>query len=277
MKEYEILCSCLESVRLKTNFIPETAIVLGSGLGEFAEQINCIVSIRFDEVAGLPVSTVQGHNGRFIFGYVGNMPVVAMQGRIHYYEGYSIQEVVRPIRLMGMLGADKLILTNASGAINKSFAAGELMLIIGQISSFVPNPLRGANIDELGTRFPDMTQPYDRELAEIACAAAKKLGIKLNEGVYCQLSGPSFETPQEIKMLSILGADAVGMSTVCETIAARHIGMRVCGISCISNMAAGIAGRPLSHQDVMDASLIAGGNMGMLITEIIDNIKTERH
>ena len=276
MKEYEILSSCLRQLREKTDFIPETALILGSGLGELAEETEKAADIGFGEIEGLPVSTVPGHNGRFVLGKLGGVNVIIMQGRVHYYEGNTMLSVVRPVRLMGMLGAAKLIVTNAAGAINRSFSAGELMLINGHISSFVPNPLTGPNIDELGERFTDMTEPYDKLMREAALRAAGDLGIVLREGVYCQLPGPSFETPQEIKMLSVLGADAVGMSTACEVIAARHMGMRVCGISCLSNMAAGIADKPLSHNDVMEASLTAGKNFRKLVVEIVKATSQER-
>ncbi len=251
---YDKLQKCLQSVRAKTDFVPKAAIVLGSGLGDYADDIKVVDEIDYKEIAGFPVSTVPGHAGRFIFGYVGEVPVVCMKGRVHYYEGYPITDVVLPIRLMKLMGAGILFLTNASGGVNKEFQAGDFMLITDQISCFAPNPLIGTNIDELGTRFPDMSEIYDKELLEIIRNTAREEGISLKEGVYVQLTGPSFESPAEIKMIRTLGGDAVGMSTAVEAIAGRHAGMRVCGISCICNPAAGMTENPLSHKEVQEAA-----------------------
>lgn len=247
---YEKLMKCYESLRELTDFKPQLALVLGTGLGNFADTIRIAKRVSYHAIAGFPTSTVEGHKGQFVFGYVDAVPVVIMQGRVHYYEGYDISDVVLPIRLMKLMGAEVLMVTNASGGICKKFHAGDLMLIHDHISSFIPSPLRGANMDELGTRFPDMTEAYDAKLREIIRATARKENIPLQEGVYIQLPGPQFETPAEIRMAEVLGADAVGMSTACEVIAARHMGMRVCGISCISNMAAGLTGGPLLHDEV---------------------------
>lgn len=247
---YQRLMQCVETIRRKTDFRPETAIVLGSGLGGYGERVQVEAEISYHEIEGFPVSTVAGHKGRFLFGHVGNTPVVLMQGRVHYYEGYDMEEVVLPIRLMGMLGAKNILLTNAAGGIRKDFAPGDLMLITDHISSFVPSPLRGANLDDLGERFPDMSRVYDDALCGKVRKEAQKLGISMKEGVYVQASGPNYETPAEIRMFRSLGADAVGMSTVCEAIAAHHMGMKVCGISCITNMAAGILNQPLNHEEV---------------------------
>ncbi len=271
--EYGRLKKCLSDVRKKTDFSPEIAIVLGSGLGALADEIKQVAAVDYGEIEGFPVSTAIGHRGRFVFGYCADMPVVIMQGRVHYYEGYSMRDVVLPTRLMGLLGAKKVFLTNAAGGINGSFSTGDLMLITGHIGCFVPSPLIGQNVDELGTRFPDMTEVYDKELSEIIRQTAVGLDIGLKEGTYCQLGGPNFETPQEIKMLSLLGADAVGMSTACEAVAARHMGLKVCGISCISNMAAGMAGKPLTHEDVTEAADIAGHAFRKLITASIAHLK----
>ncbi len=249
-EEYRKLMHCYEEVRRQTDFQPKIAIVLGSGLGDFAEKIRVVTTVEYRTIDGFPTSTVPGHRGRYVFGYIDAVPVVVMQGRVHYYEGYSMQDVVLPIRLMKLLGAEILMVTNASGGINESFRAGDLMLITDQITSFIPSPLIGANIEELGTRFPDMTEAYDKQLREIIQFAAERENIDLKRGVYIQFTGPQFETPAEIRMARTLGADAVGMSTACEVIAARHMGMRVCGISCVSNMAAGITGEPLLHEDV---------------------------
>ena len=247
---YEKLMRCYESLRTLTDFRPQMAVVLGSGLGNFADRIRVVQTVKYSDIDDFPTSTVEGHKGQYVFGYVEAVPVVIMQGRVHYYEGYDIQDVVLPIRLMKLMGAEVLMVTNASGGICERFHAGDLMLITDQISSFIPSPLRGANIDALGTRFPDMTEAYDKKLREIIRTTAKKEDIPLQEGVYIQLPGPQFETPAEIRMARALGADAVGMSTACEVIAARHMGMRVCGISCVSNLAAGMTDGLLLHEEV---------------------------
>lgn len=251
---YEKLQNCLKSVREKTDFVPEVALILGSGLGEYAEEIEVTTTIDYKDIEGFPVSTVAGHKGRFIFGYVNKVPVVIMQGRVHYYEGYPMTDVVLPTRLMGLLGAKTLFLTNASGGVNKEYKPGDFMLLKDHIASFVPSPLIGENIDELGARFPDMSDIYRKELRGIIKEAAKEQGVGLREGVYMQLSGPAYESPSEVQMCRILGADAVGMSTACEALAANHMGMKVCGISCITNMACGITDQPLSHAEVQETA-----------------------
>ncbi len=251
---YEKLLSCLKSVREKTDFVPEVALILGSGLGEYAEEIEVAATIDYKDIEGFPVSTVAGHKGRFIFGYVNKVPVVIMQGRVHYYEGYPMTDVVLPTRLMGLMGAKILFLTNASGGVNKEFKPGDFMLLKDHIAIFVPSPLIGANIGELGTRFPDMSDIYRKELRSVIKEAAKEEGIELQEGVYLQLTGPAYESPAEVQMCRILGADAVGMSTACEAVAANHMGMKVCGISCITNMACGIIDQPLSHVEVQETA-----------------------
>lgn len=271
-KVYEKLLNCYNSVREKIDFKPQVALILGSGLGDFAESIRVEATLDYHDIEGFPVSTVQGHKGRFIFGYVKDVPVVIMQGRVHYYEGYSMTDVVLPTRLMGMLGAKVLFLTNASGGIQDGMQVGDLMLINGQISSFVPSPLIGENLDELGTRFPDMSDIYRKELREIIKNTAKELNIPLKEGVYIQFTGPNYESPQEIKMAKIIGADAVGMSTACEAIAANHMGMKVCGISCVSNLAAGISPKPLTHAEIQEAADKVAPLFKALITESIVNI-----
>ena len=250
---YNKLMKCYDSVKSKTDFTPQVALVLGSGLGDYADSIKIVSEIEYKDIDGFPVSTVPGHAGKFIFGYVGEVPIVCMKGRVHYYEGYPVSDVVLPARLMKLLGAQILFLTNASGGMNKNFHAGDLMLITDHIGIFAPNPLMGANIDELGTRFPDMSNVYSTDLQEIIRNTAKTNGIDLKEGVYVQLTGPSYETPAEIKMLSHF-ADAVGMSTVVEAIAANHCGMKVCGISCVCNLAAGMNPTPLSHKEVQEAA-----------------------
>lgn len=266
---YEKLQNCLKSIRQKTDFEPKVAIVLGSGLGDYAQDIKVVTEVDYSEIEGFPVSTVPGHAGKFIFGYVGDVPVVCMKGRVHYYEGYPISDVVLPTRLMKLMGAEILFLTNASGGVNKNFKAGDFMLITDQISTFAPNPLIGQNIDELGTRFPDMSEIYNKELREIIKETAKENEISLQEGVYIQFTGPSFESPAEIKMAAALGADAVGMSTAVEAIAANHMSMKVCGISCVCNLAAGLSENPLTHEEVQEAANNAAPFFKKLVTECV--------
>lgn len=266
---YDKLEKCREAVRKRTGFIPKVAIVLGSGLGDYAENIRVECEISYSELEGFPVSTVPGHAGKFIFGYIDEVPVACMKGRVHYYEGYPISDVVLPVRLLGLLGAEILFLTNAAGGVNPSFHAGDLMMIKDHISVFTPNPLIGPNIEELGTRFPDMSTVYDRNLQALLVKTAKENHIFLQEGVYAQLTGPSFESPAEIRMLRTLGCDAVGMSTVVEAIAANHMDMRICGVSCISNLAAGMSAQPLSHQEVQEAADQAAPNFKKLVTEAV--------
>lgn len=268
---YEKLCKCYESVKAKVDFQPKVAVVLGSGLGDYAEDIQVEAELDYGEIEGFPISTVPGHAGKFIFGYVGKVPVVCMKGRVHYYEGYPVSDVVLPARLMHMMGAQILFLTNASGGINADFGAGDFMLIRDHISCFAPNPLIGANLDELGTRFPDMSEVYNKELQQVIRSTAKEEGIKLQEGVYLQLTGPSFESPAEIKMLRGFGADAVGMSTVVEAIAANHCGMKVCGISCVCNLAAGMTENPLTHEEVQEAANKAAPLFKQLLSKSIMN------
>lgn len=275
-KAYEKLVRCEKIIREKTDFEPEVALVLGSGLGGYASNMDVRCEVPYSEIEGFPVSTVPGHDGRFLFGYVKGVPVVAMKGRIHYYEGYDMTDIVLPIRLMGMLGAKTLVLTNAAGGINMDFTPGDLMIIKDHISAFVPSPLRGENLDELGPRFPDMSKIYDRGLMEYLRASAAENGFEMKEGVYLQFQGPNFETPTEIKMFRGLGADAVGMSTVCEAIAARHMGLRIAAVSCITNMAAGILDQPLSHEEVQETADKVADKFEKLITGLIARIGEEK-
>ena len=270
---YEKLLKCYQSFQEKIDFKPEIAIVLGSGLGAFGDQIQVEQTLSYHELEGFPVSTVKGHKGQFLFGYIGEVPVVLMQGRVHFYEGYTISDVVLPIRLMKLMGAHTLFLTNASGGINPAFHPGGLMMLTDHVSIFAPNPLIGENIEELGTRFPDMSQVYDLELQKILTDTAEENGIELFEGVYAQLTGPSFETPAEIRMLGKLGVDAVGMSTVVEAIVANHMGMRICGVSCISNMAAGISENPLTHEEVQEAADQAAPQFEKLVKEAVKKMR----
>lgn len=273
---YEKLKGCYESVRRKVDFRPVVALVLGSGLGNYGEQIRVEQVLDYHEIEGFPVSTVAGHKGRFLFGYVGDVPVVAMQGRVHYYEGYEMSDVVLPIRLMKLLGAKVLFLTNASGGVNPEFEAGDFMLIRDQIADFVPSPLIGENLEDLGPRFCDMSEVYDQDLQEIIRRTAANLHIRLREGVYIQLTGPNFETPAEVRMCRILGADAVGMSTACEGIAANHMGMKICGISCISNLGCGLTDRPLSHAEVQETADRVAPLFEKLVTASIEAIAREK-
>lgn len=271
---YEKLLKCYECVKHEIPFAPRVALILGSGLGGYADggEVRVEHVLEYGKIAGFPQSTVAGHKGRYVFGHVGEVPVVIMQGRVHYYEGYAMPDVVLPTRLMKMMGAKALFLTNAAGGINRSFAAGDFMLIRDQIASFVPSPLIGENMDELGERFPDMSAIYNRDLQEAIKEAAKSQGTPLQEGVYIQLSGPNFESPAEIVMCRNLGADAVGMSTACEAVAANHMGMKICGISCISNMASGITDQPLTHVEVQETADRVAPLFQKLITASIQAI-----
>ncbi len=264
MKTEEKLLSAYESIKNEIPFIPSAALVLGSGLGGFAEGTDIRKIIPYSSIEGFPVSTVSGHKGQFVFSMVNSVPTVIMQGRVHFYEGYPITDVVMPVRLMKLMGAKILMLTNAAGGVNENFSAGDLMMITDHISKFVPSSLAGPNIESLGTRFPDMSSVYDKALCEIIRQSASECGIDLKEGTYIQFTGPEYETPSEVKMCRMLGADAVGMSTACEAAAAVHAGMRVCGISCITNMAAGIQKKPLSHSEVKET--------GDRISEVFGNL-----
>lgn len=266
---YERLQKCYESIQDKVSVRPKVALVLGSGLGDYADGIRIVSTLDYHEISGFPVSTVSGHKGRFVFGYVENVPVVIMQGRVHYYEGYPMEDVVLPIRLMKMMGAEILFLTNAAGGVNYDFHAGDFMMITDQISNFAPSPLIGPNAKELGERFPDMSHIYDTGLCQLLRETAHDLGIVLREGTYLQLTGPNFESPHEVRMCRILGADAVGMSTACEAVAANHMKMRICGISCISNMACGMTEQPLSHTEVKETADQVAPRFKELITESI--------
>ena len=269
---YEKLMKCFECVQQKITFKPEIALILGSGLGDYADTMEVVETLDYHDIEGFPVSTVPGHKGRFVFGYAGGVPIVAMQGRVHFYEGYKPQDVVLPIRLMKLMGAKVLFLTNAAGGINRSFNAGDFMLITDQISMSVPSPLIGENIDELGVRFPEMSEVYSRRLRKIIENSAVTAGVPLRRGVYIQTTGPQYETPAEIRAYERLGADAVGMSTAIEAIAARHAGMEICGISCISNLAAGISVNPLTHAEVQETADRVAPLFKKLVTQAIKDI-----
>lgn len=249
---YEKLQKAYDKIREITDFEPELAIVLGSGLGKLADKVEKLGEISYSDIEGFPVSTAPGHKGRFIFTEIDGVKIVIMQGRVHYYEGYPMTDVVMPTRLMAMMGAKTLLVTNACGGTNPDFQIGDLMVIRDHITSFVPSPLIGPNVAQLGVRFPDMSQVYDRNLGDLVYKIGTKKGYSMREGVYCQFTGPQYETPTEVKMASILGADAVGMSTAVEALAARHMGVKVCGISLITNMAAGLSKDLLSEQEVIE-------------------------
>lgn len=269
---YEKLLKCYENVRKKLDFKPELALILGSGLGDYAESIQVEAILNYSDIKEFPMSTVEGHKGRFVFGYVGKTPIVIMQGRVHYYEGYSMEDVVLPTRLMKLMGAKVLFLTNASGSVNPELQPGDFMMLTDQIASFIPSPLRGENREELGVRFPDMTEVYNRNLRSIIKQTADDLDIPVKEGVYIQLPGPQFESPAEIRMCRMLGADAVGMSTACEALAANHMNMKVCGISCITNLGAGMSGEPLTSEEVYEISDRTAPLFKKLLTEAIVRI-----
>lgn len=270
--QYEKLEKCYEYYKSVTDFVPRAGLILGSGLGGYAKNMKVEKEIPYSDIPGFPVSTVQGHDGKFLLGYIGDVPSVVMKGRVHYYEGYSMYDVVLPTRLMKRMGIEVLFLTNASGGIRRDFRVGDFMMITDHISSFVPSPLIGENVSELGERFPDMTHVYDPELMELIRRTAEEEKIEIREGVYLQTTGPNFETPAEIRMYEALGADAVGMSTACEAMAARHAGVRVCGISCISNMASGLSDEELSHLDVQAVADRRSADFERLVTRIIEKM-----
>jgi len=241
-------------VRSRSSLQPRVGVVLGSGLGDVVEAIDVDTVINYGEIPGAKASTVVGHAGKMILGKVGDVPVIALAGRMHFYEGHEMPEVMHLSRVIGRLGIEKLIVTNAAGGVNTSFKAGDLMLISDHINLSGVNPLRGPNVDDLGPRFPDMTEAYPKALRDIAKDVAKEQGLLLQEGVYLFLSGPTYETPAEIRAFRVLGADAVGMSTVPEVIAMSHMNIQCLGISCITNMAAGVLNQKLSHIEVMETT-----------------------
>lgn len=268
----EILNTAYQSIRGRVKDRPDIALVLGSGLGGFVDYIEDKVFVPYRDIEGFPVSTVVGHAGTYVLGRLGEKRVIVMQGRVHYYEGYDMQQVVMPIRIMKLLGAQTLILTNAAGGINLDFNPGDLMMLTDHITSFVPSPLVGRNMETLGTRFPDMSEVYDLSLREKMLSAANTCGICLKQGVYLQTTGPNYETPAEIRMYRTLGADAVGMSTACEAMAAVHMGMKVAGVSCITNLAAGMSAAALNHQEVSDTANQIADSFSKLLRSFIAKI-----
>ena len=261
----------LEYIRSITDFSPEIALVLGSGLGGLADEIDTVATVEYGDIPDFPVSTAPTHKGRYVMGYLNGKKVIVMQGRVHFYEGYTAEEIVMPLRIARLMGAERLILTNAAGGINNSFKPGDLMIINDHISSFIKSPLTGKNDDILGTRFPDMSDAYSKRLKEIIKQTATENGINIKEGTYIQFCGPQFETPAEIKMAKLLGADAVGMSTAVEAIAAVHCGFEVAGISLISNLACGISKNPITAQEVSETAETASAVFKKLIIEAIGN------
>jgi len=240
-----------EQIRARAKAQPSVAIILGSGLGAFADELTESTSLAYKEITGFAQATVEGHAGRLVIGRAGEVPIAAMQGRFHFYEGYSLEDVTFPIRVLKLLGVRTLILTNAAGSLNTELTPGSLMVISDHINLMGVNPLIGRNDDRFGPRFPDLTSTYDPDLQNIVIEEAKAINIDMRRGVYAALTGPSYETPAEIHMVRTLGADAVGMSTVPEAIVARHMDMRVIGISCITNLAAGVSNRPVDHSQVI--------------------------
>lgn len=270
---YEKLLRCRDRVdTLSRGFRPRLALVLGSGLGPLAEAMEVDVRVPYSDVDGMPVSTVPGHAGQFLFGRIGGVPVVCMQGRLHYYEGYDVHDVVLPTRIMGLLGAKTLFLTNAAGGLDPEMETPSLMVISDHIMLHFPNPLVGPNLDALGPRFPDMSAVYDPAVRALLLERGRAMGLPMSEGVYVQLTGPSFETPTEVRLLGRMGGGAVGMSTACEAVAARHMGMRVCGISCITNKGAGISQHALTHEEVVEAGNLIGERFSALVAAAIPEI-----
>ncbi len=258
----------------KIKVIPKLAIVLGTGLGEFAGRLEERVEIPYCNIPNFPVSTVDGHIGRFIFGKLEGKYVIALQGRVHYYEGYSMQEITFPIWVLREMGVENLILTNAAGAVNENYEPGDLVLVVDHIKMCADSPLRGIGDNEYGGRFHDMSKAYSEELAETVKEVAYGMGIPLEEGVYAYMGGPQFETPAEIRMLSLFGVDLVGMSTVPEVIVATHVGMKVLAISCVTNYAAGLAQKNITHDEVKEIGEAIKDKFELLMSGVIERIKT---
>lgn len=254
------------------NMDPEIGLILGSGLGSLADDMDETMLIDYTNIPHFPVSTVAGHEGRFVIGEFEGKKVIAMQGRLHFYEGYHMEEVTFAVRVMRKLGVKTLLVTNAAGAVNCNFKPGNLMLINDHINFMGRNPLMGKNLDEFGTRFPDMSNAYDKDLRAKVKALALNMDLDINEGVYCGYTGPSYETPAEIRMFRTLGADAVGMSTVPEVIVAVHSGMSCIGISCLTNMAAGILDQPLNHEEVTTVASMVKKDFVQLVRGIIREV-----
>ena len=254
-------------------FHPRCLLILGSGLGSLGNEVESPIAVPYEDVPHMKRSTAPDHAGRFVFGRLAGQDVAVMQGRLHTYEGWSFEDVSYPVRVLRLLGAETLVVTNAAGAVNTAFSAGDIMLITDHIKLFGTSPLWGPNADGFGPRFPDMTAVYSPRLREKALAAAEKRNIPLKQGVYLQTTGPQYETPAEIRMFAALGANAVGMSTACEAIAARHLGLEVCGISCVTNLAAGLGGEPLSHAEVQETADRVAQQFQDLVWELLSTIE----
>lgn len=270
------VAAAVAEIKKRVPFVPSVALILGSGLGSLAADVKDPVIIPYAEIPGWKTSTAPGHAGRLVCGTLAGLPVVVMQGRLHGYEGYTPWETTFPVRVFGDWGVKTLIVTNASGAVNWNYASGDVALIVDHINLTGVNPLTGANNPDWGPRFPDMTEAYSRELMSLAERAAANLGLTLQKSVYLGLAGPSYETPAEIRMARALGADLVGMSTVHEVIVANHMGMRVCGISCVSNLAAGMREVKLSEHEVLDEMSKAAGKISALVAEILSLMRGDK-
>ncbi|MBY0122520.1 purine-nucleoside phosphorylase [Bacillus sp. S/N-304-OC-R1] len=273
--DYQKIQQAAQFLQEKYKQQPVIGLILGSGLGVLGDEVEEAVKIPYNEIPNFPVSTVEGHAGNLVFGLLNGVPVAVMQGRFHYYEGYSFEKVTFPIRVMKELGIRQLIVTNAAGGVNEHFSPGDLMLISDHINNMGSNPLIGPNDARLGVRFPDMSEAYSAELRIVAKKIAAKLNIPIQEGVYVGNTGPTYETPAEVRMLRTIGGDAVGMSTVPEVIVARHAGMKVLGISCISNMAAGILDQPLNHEEVIETTEKVKAHFLSYVKEIVAEIGSE--
>lgn len=270
----------MENIRMASEYVKskvgdekiDLGVVLGSGLSGLTDLLTDPIIIPYKDIPYFPISTVQGHDGKLYIGKLGDVRVLMMKGRVHYYEGYEMKDVTFPTRVMKMLGIERLLLTNAAGAVNESYKPGDIAIITDHINLAMRNPLIGKNMDEFGVRFPDMSEVYTKEFRDIAKRVGKRLGVTLREGVYAYLTGPSYETPAEVRMIRILGGDMAGMSTVPEAIVARHQGMKVLGISCMTNMAAGILDKPLSHEEVLETSDRVKDTMMNLVENVIKEI-----
>tara|TARA_R110000868_G_scaffold406929_1_gene687749 strand:+ start:1843 stop:2673 length:831 start_codon:yes stop_codon:yes gene_type:complete len=269
MTLFEKLEEASAYIKKQRDVRPQVGVVLGSGLGAFVDQIQDKVTLAYDDIPHFKQTTVEGHEGRLILGKIGNVEVAVMQGRYHAYEGHHTDQVVFPVRLLARLGIDSIILTNASGGVNESYKSGDLVMITDHINLSGQNPLVGPNIAELGPRFPDMTKAYDPKLQEILMSQAKAQGVDLKKGIYAGVLGPTYETPAEVRMIRILGGDLVGMSTVPESIAANHLGLSVAGVSCVTNMAAGIENVKLQHSDIKEQALKVMQKFSSLLVESI--------
>lgn len=270
-----MLDTCLAALAARCPAPPRLGLVLGSGLGAFADRLEGAVRVPFGQLPGFPVSTVAGHRGQFVFGTLEGVPLAVAQGRVHYYEGYEMAQVVLPVRLLGRLGAPAVLLTNAAGSLRPDLAPGDFMAIDDHIASFVPSPLRGPNDETLGPRFPDLTRVYDPALTRLLMECGQAAGVHIRPGVYVQTPGPAYETPAEVRMYQALGGDCVGMSTACEAVAARHMGLRVAALSCVTNRAAGLSEQPLSHQEVQQVCSRVADRFDRLVCEFVRRLGEE--